>query len=200
MSRMSVLHPNDHPVHPPTISKKKKCHSLPSTSHHGTRELFPGPFICPPSVTGIAKTGRNMESSACQITIWDSIKRTQLLQPKTSCLLRSPVGDGLWPTVVEEFCIGCSEEHINAKHRAMRFATTTPDRCLTLASESNVRWNSTICLQILNIMRTQVTNHITTRQPEFVEMLCLYKTLPIAEKCNVQQVTTISITSMIKGY
>jgi hypothetical protein len=87
----------------------------------------------------------------------------------------------------------CSEDHIDAMHRAMRYATTTMSRGLTLAPDAEWNGDPEYEFTIKGYADASYKPYHDTTASLGGHAVFLQKA-PIAEKSKVQQATTLSIT------
>ena len=86
-----------------------------------------------------------------------------------------------------------SEYHINAKHRAMRYAMSTPNRGLTLAPSAV--WNGDPAYEFkIHGAADASYKPYEDAGPSVSGFAVFLEGAPISEKSNVQQCTTLSVT------
>jgi hypothetical protein len=87
----------------------------------------------------------------------------------------------------------CTEEHIEAMHRVMRYATTTPSRGLQLAPKGNWDGNPEFEFSVTGYADASFKPYLDTAASVGGHAVFLNDS-PIAEKSKLQQSTTLSVT------
>jgi hypothetical protein len=87
----------------------------------------------------------------------------------------------------------CSEEHIQAMHRVMRYATATPNRGLKLAPEGNWNGSPEYQFEIIGYADASYRPYHDTTMSVGGHAVFL-QNAPIVEKSKIQQSTTLSVT------